>query len=180
MAKLQEELKQTKAFASARLEANLALQRTTDLISRPMERVFSKHGLTPEQFNVLRILRGSEPEGRPTLEIGRRMITRASNVTRIVDRLESKGLVARRRSGDDRRVVTVRISPAGLQLINKIYPAVVQATDNAMSGQTEADAQKLNALLEKLREGLERQRIVRMPPKDVLPPSARPAPAERP
>lgn len=156
MAKLQAELKQSKPFESARLESYLSVQRTADLMSRPVERVFAEYKLTPEQFNVLRILRGSEPAGRPTLEIGRRMITRASNVTRIVDRLESKGLVTRQRSADDRRIVTVRITPAGLQLLTRMYPRVTSITEAAIAGISEQEAARLNLLLEKLRAGLER------------------------
>lgn len=154
MTRLQNEIQQTKPFLSARQEAYLALQRTTDLASRPVEKVFSKWGLTPEQYNVLRILRGAEPKGLPTLEIGRRMITRASNVTRIIDRLESKQLVERRRETQDRRVVRIRISREGLRLLDEMQDSVVEATQSAIDGLTEQDAQRLVLLLEKIRVGL--------------------------
>lgn len=154
MTRLQKEIQQTKPFLSARQEAYLALQRTTDLASRPVEKVFSRWGLTPEQYNVLRILRGAEPTGLPTLEIGRRMITRASNVTRIIDRLESKKLVDRKRETQDRRVVRIRISGEGLKLLDEMQDTVTDASQGSISGLTETEAQRLVNLLEKIREGL--------------------------
>lgn len=154
MTRLQKEIQQTKPFVSARQEAYLALQRTTDLASRPVEKIFSKWGLTPEQYNVLRILRGAEPDGLPTLEIGRRMITRASNVTRIIDRLESKKLVHRKRETQDRRVVRIRISGEGLELLAEMQDPVTEASQGAIHGLSEAEAQRLVNLLEKIREGL--------------------------
>lgn len=154
MAKLQQELRQKKPFVTPRIESYLALLRTSDLASRPVERVFSRHKLTPEQYNILRILRGAEPKGSPTLEIGRRMITRASNVTRIVDRLEAKGLALRRRDTRDRRVVNIRITAQGLQLLNKMQANVDSMTEEAMKGLNDNEAARLGNLLEKIREHL--------------------------
>ncbi len=154
MAKLQQEIQMTKPFATPRQEAFLGLQRTADLAARPIEKVFARHKLTPEQYNVLRILRGAEPEGLPTLVIGRRMITRASNVTRIIDRLEVKGLLIRRREPSDRRVVRIRISPAGLTLLGRMQASVDGTTERAMAGLSPKEAERLNLLLEKIRAGL--------------------------
>lgn len=155
MAKLQDEIRQSKPFESLRQEAYLALQRTTDLAARPVEKVFFRWKLTPEQYNVLRILRGSEPRGLPTLEIGRRMITRASNVTRIIDRLESKNYVVRKRETRDRRIVRIRISKEGKDLLAEMDPAVVGAVDKAFERMSEEDARQLIEILERLREGVE-------------------------
>lgn len=160
MAKLETEIKQSKKIQSPHVEAYLALQRTTDLASRPVEKAFSKWKLTPEQYNVLRILKGSEPKGLPTLEIGRRMITRASNVTRIIDRLEAKGLAIRKRDSRDRRVVQIRISAAGQKMLNEMRTRVMESTKIGMCGLNDSEARRLTALLEKIREGLAR-RIVR-------------------
>ncbi len=154
MTRLQKEIQQSRPFVSSRIEAYLALQRTTDLASRPVEKVFSRWGLTPEQYNVLRILRGAEPKGLPTLEIGRRMITRASNVTRIIDRLESKKLVDRKRETQDRRVVRIRISGAGLRLLDEMQDSVFEASEASIDGLSEAEAQRLVKLLEKVRDAL--------------------------
>lgn len=158
MAKLKEEIRQAKAFATVREEAYLALQRTSDLVSRPVERIFSRWKLTPEQYNVLRILRGSEPKGLPTLEIGRRMVTRASNVTRIIDRLEAKGYALRKRDKRDRRVVQIRISSSGLKLLGAMSSDVDGAVKISLQGLTDAESRRILALLEKLRNGLDRAR----------------------
>jgi DNA-binding MarR family transcriptional regulator len=154
MSRLQSEIQQTKPFLSPRQEAYLALQRTTDLASRPVEKIFARWGLTPEQYNVLRILRGAEPTGLPTLEIGRRMITRASNVTRIIDRLESKKLVERKRETQDRRVVRIRIAPEGLSLLEEMQDPVSTAAQASIEGLSESEAERLIELLDKIREGL--------------------------
>ena len=156
MGKLEHELRQTKPFGSLRQEAFLGLQRTSDLAARPIEKVFSKWKLTPEQYNVLRILRGSEPDGLPTLEIGRRMITRASNVTRIIDRLELKALVSRKRETHDRRVVRIRVTAQGLKLLTDMQPLVDTATEKALGGLTDNESSRISALLEKIRDGLQR------------------------
>lgn len=155
MAKLQQELRQKKPFESTKQEAYISLQRTADLVSRPVERIFARWNLTPEQYNVLRILRGSEPEGLPTLEIGYRMITRASNVTRIIDRLEAKGLAIRKRDTGDRRVVNIRISAQGQKLLKEMQPHVQGGVNQSMSGLTDQEAQRFCMLLEKIRGGLE-------------------------
>ena len=155
LSKLKDEIRQVKPFESVRAEAYVGLQRTADLVSRPVEKVFSRWKLTTEQYNVLRIQRGAEPEGLPTLEIGRRMITRASNVTRIIDRLEIKAYVVRRRETQDRRVVRIRISDSGLKLLTDMDEDVVVATATALGGVTDAEAKTLNGILEKLREGVQ-------------------------
>jgi DNA-binding MarR family transcriptional regulator len=154
MAKLQEELRQSKPFASTRQEAFLGLQRTADLVARPVEKLFRRRELTPEQYNVLRILRGAEPHGLPTLEIGKRMITRASNVTRIIDRLETKGLVSRRRDSRDRRIVRIRVAPSGLRAIEELHPDLGGSIEKAMAGLSEAESIELTLLLEKIRAAL--------------------------
>ena len=78
------------------------------------------YGLTEPQYNVLRILRGAGANGLPTLEIGNRMITRIPDITRLLDRLEAEGLVARERSTEDRRIVTAKITPKGTKLLSKL------------------------------------------------------------
>ena len=94
----------------------LDLLRTTDLLSRGLIPVLKAEGLSPTQYNVLRILRGS-PEGLPCGEIASRMITRDPDITRLLDRLEKRGLIARCRETKDRRTVLTRITPDGLKLL---------------------------------------------------------------
>src|ERR1700727_2324984 len=93
--------------------AFLDLLRTTDMLSRGLIAVLKTEDISSTQYNVLRILRGS-PEGLPCGEIGQRMITRDPDITRLLDRLEKRGLIARWRDSKDRRMVLARIMPEGL------------------------------------------------------------------
>ena len=93
--RLATELRQTKGFSSVEQEAALGLLRTADTIRRHYSEALSDHGITLQQYNVLRILRGAGEAGLPTLEIGERMLDRTPGVTRLVDRLVKKGLVER-------------------------------------------------------------------------------------
>jgi len=110
----------------------LELLRTTDLLSRALARVLKTENLSGTQYNVLRILRGA-PEGLPCGEIASRMITRDPDVTRLLDRLEKRGLVSRCRETQDRRTVLTRITPAGLKLLTRLDQPV-QATHRKQLG----------------------------------------------
>src|SRR5947208_7556531 len=99
------DIHQSKPFASRGEEATVGLMLTADVLRRYSEEVLSPFGVTPQQYNVLRILRGSQPDALPTLEIASRMIDKAPGVTRLLDRLERKGLVSRIRCTADRRQV---------------------------------------------------------------------------
>lgn len=94
----------------------LDLLRTTDLLSRGLALLLRSEDLSATQYNVLRILRGS-PQGLPCGEIASRMITRDPDVTRLLDRLEKRGLISRCRETHDRRTVMARITPEGLKLL---------------------------------------------------------------
>ena len=112
------ELKQTRGFASHEQEVLLGLQIAAARIMEPWEKFLkSKAELTPNQYNVLRILRGSHPTKLPCGDIAERMIARDPDVTRLVDRLGRRGLVTRGRSRQDRRVVEVGITEKGLHLL---------------------------------------------------------------
>ncbi len=115
--RIQSELQQTKPIGSLEEEAFLNLQRTTAQLSQAMTELLKEHDLTPTQYNVLRILRGAGTAGLAAGEIGERMITRDPDVTRLLDRLERRGLVERWRCTEDRRVVWTRINAAGLDAI---------------------------------------------------------------
>src|ERR1700689_5019423 len=99
--------------------AFLDLLRTTDLLSRGMVRILKSEELSSTQYNVLRILRGT-PEGLPCGEIASRMITRDPDVTRLLDRLEKRELISRRRETKDRRTVMARITPDGVKLLGRL------------------------------------------------------------
>jgi DNA-binding MarR family transcriptional regulator len=94
----------------------LELCRTTDMLSRKVAEALKREELSPNQYNVLRILRGA-PEGLPCGEIGSRMITRDPDITRLLDRLEKRSLIFRWRETRDRRIVMARITPAGMELL---------------------------------------------------------------
>jgi DNA-binding MarR family transcriptional regulator len=98
----------------------ISLQKTADSLGIEAEQLFKPHGLTGTQYNVLRILRGAEPEGLACRAIGERMISHDPDMTRLLDRMERRGLLSRARQTDDRRVIKTRISPAGLALLKSL------------------------------------------------------------
>ena len=148
---LQREIGQKKPFRSASQEAVLGILRTADVVRRFLARVLEPYDVTPQQYNVLRILRGAGAEGLPTLTIGERMLEDSPGVTRLVDRLVAKGLVTRARSKEDRRQVLCRIAPPGLDLLERI-DGVVDAQDDAALGMLGPDEQKeLIRLLDRIR-----------------------------
>ncbi|HEX2202380.1 MAG TPA: MarR family transcriptional regulator [Longimicrobium sp.] len=115
--KLQAEIQQTKPLGSLEEEAFLNVQRTANVLSQGMAELLKEHDLTQTQYNVLRILRGAGEKGLNAGDIAGRMITRDPDVTRLLDRLEKRGLVERWRCTEDRRVVWTRITPAGLEAL---------------------------------------------------------------
>ena len=106
--------------------AFLDLQRTCDLLARGPAQILKNEDLSPTQYNVLRILRGS-PDGLPCGEIANRMITRDPDITRLLDRLEKRALISRWRESKDRRVVLARITPNGLKLLTRLDQPVEEA-----------------------------------------------------
>lgn len=118
--RLHDEIKQQKPWANAESEAFLNVQRTADVLMRGLEKVLKPFGLTQTQYNVLRILRGAGPEGMACSELGARMVTRDPDVTRLLDRLEANGMVARKRLQSDRRSVRIHISREGLSQLKKL------------------------------------------------------------
>lgn len=118
--KVQAEIKQRKPFRLREEEAFVNLLRTADVLLQGVAETLKPQRLSPTQYNVLRILRGAEAHGLACREISERMITRAPDVTRLLDRLEDRGLVTRTRSREDRRVITARITDDGLQILKKL------------------------------------------------------------
>jgi len=106
--------------------AFLDLLRTTDMLSRRPAQALKTEDLSATQYNVLRILRGA-PEGLTCGEIGNRMITRDPDITRLLDRLDKRGLISRRRGAKDRRMVLTRITPEGLALLTRLDRPVQEA-----------------------------------------------------
>jgi len=138
-------------FRSREQQATLGLLRTADALKRHYTRVIEPHGITFQQYNVLRILRGAVPEGLPTLTIGARMIEQTPGVTRLVDRLETKKLVDRVPCPRDRRRVFCRITPEGLALLEKLDAPIDQADAQAVSVLREDDLGSLIEMLDRVR-----------------------------
>lgn len=116
------ELRQTRPFALPEEELYLSLIRTADVLGRGCHAVLKDAGLSPPQYNVLRILRGAGETGLPCGEIAARMVTRDPDVTRLLDRLEQRGLITRGRGIEDRRVVSARITATALDILAGIDP----------------------------------------------------------
>jgi DNA-binding MarR family transcriptional regulator len=117
---LQAELKQTIPFGSREQEAYLSLLRTADALQTQVETWLKEFGLTGTQYNALRILRGAGADGLSCREIGERMITHDPDITRLLDRLEDRGLAERTRDKADRRVIYGKITVAGLKLLREM------------------------------------------------------------
>jgi DNA-binding MarR family transcriptional regulator len=121
---IQTEIKPTKSFGSLEEEAFLELMRTADKLQGRVAEMLKQHGLSPTQYNALRILRGAGAKGLACSGIGERMINREPDITRLVDRLERRGLVRRNREHKDRRVITTRITPEGLETLQALDPKI--------------------------------------------------------
>lgn len=151
--KLQEELQQTKPFASARQEAMLALMKTADGVRRGIATVLEPHQVTLQQYNILRILRGAGPKGIPTLSIAGRLIEETPGVTRLLDRMEARGWVKRVRCERDRRVVYAIITESALELLARIDPLLAEFEKDSLPLLSEPEVEALIALLERVRAG---------------------------
>ena len=148
---LQKAISQQRPFESAGQEIALGLMRTTDVVRRLFNEVYEPHAITSQQYNVLRILRGSRPDGLPTLVIRERMIERTPGVTRLIDRLEARGWVEREIPKSDRRQVICRITAEGLKLLERLDKPVMAIAGSAADALSEKDQRKLISLLDTLR-----------------------------
>lgn len=117
---IRSEIRQKKAFRSLEQEALLSILRTADVMQRHIAQTLKPYGLSPTQYNALRILRGAGERGLPCSEIAERMINRDPDITRLMDRLQRRALVRRSRDQKDRRVIIARITPPGLDLLNSL------------------------------------------------------------
>lgn len=135
--------------------AYATLLSAADRVRTSFETVCARFDITGQQYNVLRILRGAEPEGLPTLTIAERVIERTPGITRMVDRLEAKGLVAREVRPHDRRCVYCRITKKGLSLLKLLDGPVEEFNRSAFRALSGAELKQLVALLERTREAHE-------------------------
>jgi DNA-binding MarR family transcriptional regulator len=150
MSKLQQELKKRRPFSSLAEEAVLNLLRTHDRVHIRLTRLFRGYGLTPSQYNILRILRG-EGKPLPILDIADRTLTVVPGITGLIDRLEQAGLVQRERCTEDRRVIHVALTYKAHDLLGRLDQPLLDLNERLMASLSVADRKELIRLLEKLR-----------------------------
>ena len=147
---LKAKIKQQSDFDSPAAEAILNLIVATDTVRTQMDRIFAAYEITHGQYNVLRILRGAGEDGHPRCEIAARMLERAPDITRIVDRLEKQGLAMRDRSDEDRRHSVTRISRQGLDLLERMEPDLSEAKHRIARKMSAAEWIALTSICEKI------------------------------
>jgi len=150
--RLRDEIKQQRPFESLEQEALLNVLRTADALMQEIGAVLKPFKLSHSQYNVLRILRGASPDGLACQEISERMISRDPDITRLLDRLEARGLVTRTRDQEDRRVVTARITLEGLRLLEALDELIAEVDRYALQHLGEQRLRTLIQLLELARE----------------------------
>ena len=151
MGSIRDEIKQKRPFRAPGDEVVVTLLRTADELRALLSGVVEAHGITLQQYNVLRILRGAGDTGIPTLEIAGRMIERSPGITRLVDRLEAKRLVRRQRCPQDRRQVLCYATDAALRLLTLVDGPVQRAGSRFVSPLDARRAAELVRALDALR-----------------------------
>ena len=139
-------------FDSLEQEVYLNLWRTYDRLRILEEELFNQYDLTPQQYNALRLLRGEHPETMPTLALAARLVSRAPDITRLLDKLEQRGLIDRDRRADNRRVVQVGITRAGLKLLKELDNLVRACNARQLGHLAKADLKCLASLLRAARQ----------------------------
>lgn len=145
------ELKQVRPFPSLAEEAFVALMRTADQLQWKGAELLKQFDISPTQYNALRILRGAGPTGLPCSEIGGRMVNRDSDITRLLDRLEKRKLTERCRDSKDRRVITARITAAGLDLLKTMDKPLDQFHSSLLGTLGEKRLREMLRMLEEAR-----------------------------
>ncbi len=149
---IREAIKQSRPFRSRSQEAYIALLRTADDSRRYATQALEPAGVTLQQYNVLRILRGAGEQGLPTLSVAERMVERTPGVTRLIDRMEKKGWVTRERCTEDRRRVWCRITPVGLALLEELDDTINRVDAAPGTVFDDAELRELIGYLDRLRE----------------------------
>lgn len=139
-------------FDSLQQEAYLSLWRTYDRLRMIEDELFSSWNITPQQYNILRILQASHPAPIPTLQISNRLVSRAPDITRMLDKLEKLGWIVRNRSDSDRRAVMIGITESGLKLIAKIAEPLRQSHVAQIGHMSESELTKICELMRRVRE----------------------------
>jgi len=152
--KLQQELKQTKAMPSLTEESLLNIIRTADVLLQSLTTLMKPYQISPTQYNVLRILRGAGEQGVSCKDIAARLVARDPDITRLMDRLEQRGLIVRDRAKEDRRIVTHRLTKPGLDLVAELHPPLEAANKQLTKGIPPGDLRNLVDVLEQIRANL--------------------------
>ncbi len=152
---LKDEIGKVNAFDCLEEEVYLNLSRTADALRRGVEELLKRRRLSQTQYNVLRILRGAGEKGLSCREVGRRMITRDPDTTRLFDRLEERGLLTRQRQTEDRRVVQTTITPAGATLVTAMDKPMIRLHQQQLGHLGERKLKALSKLLEEARTSAE-------------------------
>jgi DNA-binding MarR family transcriptional regulator len=141
--------------SASRLEAQLfvAILKAADSLSQEAEQLIKSAGLTGTQYNVLRILRGAEPDGLLCREISERMISRDPDITRLLDRMENHKLITRERQKEDRRAIKTRVTAEGLKLLKKLDRPVHELHKKQFRHMPPGRLKQLAELLEEVRKG---------------------------
>jgi DNA-binding MarR family transcriptional regulator len=139
-------------FRTPEQEAAVGLLRTTDGIRRIFSAIVAPYGITLQQYNVLRILRGAGKQGLPTLTIGERMVEQTPGVTRLIDRLIRKKLVARRPCDEDKRRVWCVVTAAGLSILAKLDEPVARGDAESVAPLSDSELVRLIDMLDRIRE----------------------------
>jgi len=153
---VQAEIAQRRPFHSVKAEVAVSILRTAALLERHFAQVVARSGVTVQQYNVLRILRGAGTEGLPTLVIRDRMIHAAPGITRLLDKLEKAGLARRERCSPDRRQVFCYITEGGLDVLRQLDVDMRMADETAAGNLTDSEQRQLLKLLEGVRAGQRR------------------------
>jgi DNA-binding MarR family transcriptional regulator len=151
MGTIRDEIRQTKPFESAADEAVVTLLGTADRVRTALSAVTGAHDVTLQQYNVLRILRGAGPAGIPTLDIAARMIEDSPGITRLLDRLETRGLVRRVRCPEDRRQVLCHATPKALRVLAALEHPLAEAIRHSLAPLNAARTVELVRLLDAVR-----------------------------
>jgi DNA-binding MarR family transcriptional regulator len=152
MAALKQEIAQQRPFSSIEEEALLNVMRTSDCLQRAFVRRTRHWGITPTQYNVLRILRGAQPQGLTCSEVGERMITAVPDITRLLARMKAQKFIRQQRDKKDRRVVWTQISATGLELLSNIDPEITQIPGELLGHLDRKELDEFIRLLELARQ----------------------------
>lgn len=148
------ELRQSRPYDLLEEEVHVSIARTAALLERAVAQMLKPHGITPTQYNVLRILRGAGAAGLCRNEVGSRLLNPVPDVTRLLDRMADLGLIARERSDEDRRLVRTHLTPKGLDLVNGLDGVLRPGHTARLAGVDPAHLKALVTTLAEIRSGL--------------------------